>query len=114
MMMMKGYFAQQQRETTTDWKTKLRKAKATTTDWASSLFGKAPVEKHGAACEDIGNVWDAFVDAFVGTLHAQGGAGCASRAGPSSVKKDYDDGRKRGQDVMTMATTTPREGESES
>ena len=109
MMMMKGYFAQQQRETTTDWKTKLRKAKATTTDWASSLFGKAPVEKHGAACEDIGNVWDAFVDAFVGTLHAQGGAGCASRAGPSSVKKDYDDGRKRGQDVMMMATTTRRE-----
>ena len=67
------------------------------------------MEKHGASCEDIGNVWDAFVDAFVGTLHAQGGAGCASRAGPSSVKKDDDNGNKRGQDMMATMRREARE-----
>ena len=37
----------------------------------------APIDSH-EECKDLKEIWDSFVDAFVGTLHAQGGSGCAT------------------------------------
>ena len=68
------------------WKEKLASGKRKSLDFIATFTSssKAPIEKHRERCEDIEKIWDAFVDSFVGTLHAQGGAGCASRAGRGS------------------------------
>ena len=96
---MGGYFTTLKEKTLNETfpfvKAKLHSGKKKTLDYVSSLYysKRAPIEKYGEECEDIEKIWDGFVDAFVGTLHAQGGAGCASRAPCFS---DGDDGKGGG------------------
>ena len=108
-----GYFTTLKEKTLNETfpfvKAKLHSGKKKTLDYVSSLYysKRAPIEKYGEECEDIEKIWDGFVDAFVGTLHAQGGAGCASRAPCFS---DGDDGKGGGtKEIETRNRRTARE-----
>ena len=110
---MGGYFTTLKEKTLNETfpfvKAKLHSGKKKTLDYVSSLYysKRAPIEKYGEECEDIEKIWDGFVDAFVGTLHAQGGAGCASRAPCFS---DGDDGKGGGtKEIETRNRRTARE-----
>ena len=110
---MGGYFTTLKEKTLNETfpfvKAKLHSGKKKTLDYVSSLYysKRAPIEKYGEECEDIEKIWDGFVDAFVGTLHAQGGAGCASRAPCFS---DGDDGKGGGtKEIETRNGRTARE-----
>ena len=110
---MGGYFTTLKEKTLNETfpfvKGKLHSGKKKTLDYVSSLYysKRAPIEKYGEECEDIEKIWDGFVDAFVGTLHAQGGAGCASRAPCFS---DGDDGKGGGtKEIETRNGRTARE-----
>ena len=110
---MGGYFTTLKEKTLNETfpfvKAKLHSGKKKTLDYVSSLYysKRAPIEKYGEECEDIEKIWDGFVDAFVGTLHAQGGAGCASRAPWFS---DGDDGKGGGtKEIETRNRRTARE-----
>jgi len=110
---MGGYFTALKEKTLNETfpfvKGKLHSGKKKTLDYVSSLYSskRAPIEKYGEECEDIEKIWDGFVDAFVGTLHAQGGAGCASRAPCFS---DGDDGKGGGtKEFETRNRRTARE-----
>ena len=107
-----GYFTALKEKTLNETfpfvKAKLHSGKKKTLDYVSSIryYSKAPIEKYGEECEDIEKIWDGFVDAFVGTLHAQGGAGCASRAPCFSD----DDGKGGGtKEIETRNRRTARE-----
>ena len=110
---MGGYFTTLKEKTLNETfpfvKAKLHSGKKKTLDYVSSLYysKRAPIEKYGEECEDIEKIWDGFVDAFVGTLHAQGGAGCASRAPCFS---DGDAGKGGGtKEIETRNRRTARE-----